>query len=70
MKATLEFNLPKEQPEHLTAVMSGYLFSALWDIDNLCRSVIRHDTYKDKTPEDLAETIREVAGEVLSKLEQ
>lgn len=56
-KATLAFSLPEEQSEFDTAIQGGRARSALWDIDQACRSLIKHG---EPTPgeRDLAERIR------------
>lgn len=42
MKAILEFNLPEESHEHLTAVHAGALSSALWSLDQMLRQKIKY----------------------------
>lgn len=55
--ATLKFALPEEQSEFDTALQGGRARSALWDIDQACRSLIKHG---EPTPAEraLAERIR------------
>jgi hypothetical protein len=56
-KATLTFSLPEEQSEFDTAIQGGRARSALWDIDQMCRSLLKHG---EPTPAEraLAERIR------------
>jgi len=43
MKAIIEFNLPEETSEHLTAVKSGKLALIIFNMDNYLRNKIKHD---------------------------
>jgi len=56
-KATLTFSLPAEQSEFDTAMQGGRAKSALWDIDQMCRSLTK---YGEPTPAEveLAQRIR------------
>jgi hypothetical protein len=61
----IRFRLPEEQSEFDTAMQGGRAKSALWDIDQACRSLIKHG---EPTPaeRDLAERIRAlIPGELL-----
>ena len=65
MKATLSFNLPDEQGEFDAARLGHKALTTLWDIDQRCRSLLKHG---DPTPEQarLAEEIRGmIDGELL-----
>jgi hypothetical protein len=65
MKATLEFDLPDEQGEFDAARLGHKALTTLWDIDQRCRSLLKHG---DPTPETarLAEEIRGmIDGELL-----
>ena len=65
MKATLSFNLPDEQGEFDAARLGSKALLALWEIDQKCRSLLKHG---DPTPEarKLAEEIRGmIPGEML-----
>lgn len=42
MKAILEFNLPEESHEHITAVHAGALSSALWSLDQELRRKVKY----------------------------
>ena len=55
--AILRFTLPEEESEFRTAQQGRAAKSALWDIDQHCRSLLR---YGEPTPEQrqLAEEIR------------
>lgn len=65
MKATLTFTLPDEQGEYDAARLGRAALSTLWEIDQHCRSLLKHG---EPTPEQakLAEQIREmIPGEML-----
>jgi len=55
--AFIRFRLPEEQSEFQTAIQGGRARSALWDIDQECRSLLKHG---EPTPDEraLAERIR------------
>jgi hypothetical protein len=57
MKATLSFNLPDDQGDFDRARLGPLAISALWEIDQHLRSLVKHG---EPSPEvrDLAETIR------------
>ncbi len=62
MKAILEFTLPRDQAEFDAARLGRDALSALWEIDQHCRSLIK---YGEPTPEQttLAEAIRAMIPE-------
>ncbi len=63
--ATLRFNLPDEQGDFDAARLGSQALLALWEIDQKCRSLMKHG---DPTPETrkLAEEIRGmIPGEML-----
>jgi hypothetical protein len=63
--ATLRFNLPDEQGDYDAARLGSKALLVLWEIDQWCRSVMKHG---DPTPEarKLAEEIRGmIPGEML-----
>ena len=65
MKATLTFSLPDEQGEFDAARLGSKALTTLWEIDQKCRSLLKHG---DPTPEarKLAEEIRGmIPGEML-----
>jgi hypothetical protein len=65
MKATLTFNLPDEQGEFDAARLGSQALTTLWDIDQRCRSLLKHGS---PTPDAarLAEEIRGmIPGEML-----
>jgi hypothetical protein len=65
MKATLSFNLPDEQGDYDAARLGHKALTTLWDIDQKCRSLLKHGS---PTPEAarLAEEIRGmIDGELL-----
>lgn len=58
-KATLQFDLPEEDGDFNAAVNGRRAISILWEIDQRCRSLLKHG---DPTEEQakLAEEIREM----------
>ena len=58
-QVTIRFRLPDEQGEYDAARLGGDALSALWEIDQHCRSLCKHGS---PTPEQraLAERIREM----------
>ena len=65
MKATLTFNLPDEQGEFDAARLGSQALTTLWDIDQRCRSLLKHGDPSDETAR-LAEEIRGmIPGEML-----
>ena len=70
MKATLEFNLPEDNNEHLRAVHSGEAWSTLYDIDNMLRNMLKYGNTEYKTVEELATAVRAVARETLNKIDE
>jgi hypothetical protein len=65
MKATLSFNLPDEQGEFDAARLGHKALTTLWDIDQRCRSLLKHGDPSDETAR-LAEEIRGmIPGEML-----
>ena len=70
MKATIEFQLPDESNEHLRAIHAGEAWSALYDIDNILRNLLKHGDYRYKTVEELATAIREEARVALDKIDE
>jgi uncharacterized membrane protein len=70
MKATLEFQLPEDNNEHLRAVHAGEAWSTLYDIDNMLRNILKYGNTEYKTVEELATAIRAVARETLNKIDE
>ena len=64
MKAVLKFTLPDEQPEYDAARLGRTALSALWDIDQHCRSLLKHGSPSEETA-SLAEAIRGMITEEL-----
>jgi len=58
-KATLEFNLPEERVEFMTALHGQNYESCLCDIDNICRAVLKHGQYLEETTK-LVERIKDL----------
>jgi hypothetical protein len=57
MRATLTFTLPDEQGEYDAARLGREALNTLFEIDQGCRSLIKHGTPSDETRR-LAEEIR------------
>ena len=57
MKATLTFSLPDDQAEFDAARLGRQALSTLWDIDQRCRSLIKHGEPTD-AERRLAQEIR------------
>jgi hypothetical protein len=65
MKATLSFNLPDEQGEFDAARLGREALLTLWEIDQRCRSLLKHGEPSDGERR-LAEEIRGmIDGELL-----
>ena len=61
MKATLEFSLPEEDAEHVRAVNASAAWSALYDIDNRIRGILKYGLSEESSYEqELAEIRREI----------
>jgi|DEB0MinimDraft_10_1074344.scaffolds.fasta_scaffold35988_3 hypothetical protein len=58
MKATLEFNLPEENEEHLNALQGSIWQAVLFDIDQELRSTVKHDD--SQRDADYAQKIRDL----------
>jgi len=61
--ATLTFQLPDEESDHMVCVNARKIASACWDADQHCRALIK---YADNPSEDavrLAEAIRDILRE-------
>jgi 3-methyladenine DNA glycosylase AlkC len=65
MKATLEFNLPEESDEHLTAVKATDWQMSLWDVDQRLREIVKHGD--DDTKADWAQELRDFIYEQLNE---
>jgi hypothetical protein len=57
MKATLTFTLPDDQDEYDAARLGREALSTLWEIDQRCRSLLKHGEPTDEEKR-LAEEIR------------
>lgn len=67
--ATLSFSLPEEQSQHLCAVHSVRLFSALHDVNERLRQLLKHDGIAQYTSKRLAEEIMAMIADDLSLVE-
>jgi hypothetical protein len=57
MKAILQFDLPEDQGDFDAARLGREALLALWEIDQHCRSVVKHGDPSEETRE-LAQAIR------------
>jgi len=64
MQAILKFTLPEEQGDFDAACLGRDALSALWDIDQHCRAVVKHGDPSEETRE-LAEAIRGMISDEL-----
>ena len=65
MKATLEFNLPEEEDQHLTAVKAMDWQMTLWDVDQKLREISKYGD--DSARADWAQEIRDFIYEQLNE---
>ena len=56
-KVTFVYDMPEDKYELWLHTQSHTFFSALWEIDQHCRSVVKHG-HQYKSVEDLAQAIR------------
>jgi len=64
VKILLRFDLPDEQPEFDAARLGRTALSALWDIDQHCRALLKHADPSEETA-NLAEAIRGMISDEL-----
>ena len=57
--ATLRFTLPEEQAEFDAARLGRQMVATIWEIDQHCRSLVKHGEPSGETKE-LAEAIRQM----------
>ena len=61
MKATLEFNLPEDDAEHVRSVNASAAWSALYDIDGRIRNILKYGLNAESSYEqELSEIRREI----------
>lgn len=60
MKAILVFRLPEERTEHDAAVLGRDALMALWQIDERCRGLLKHDYMANEDVRQFAEEIRDM----------
>jgi hypothetical protein len=61
MKATLEFNLPEDESEHVRAVNASAAWSALYDIEGRIRNILKYGLNEESSYEqELTEIRREI----------
>jgi len=58
----LRFRLPEEQPEFTAAMQGADAKSAIWQVDQHCRSILKHGEPSEETRKHL-EHIREILRE-------
>ena len=59
---TVTYTLPDEQADYDAARLGRAMAAALWDIDQRCRSLVKHGDPSEETKR-LAEEIREMIRE-------
>jgi hypothetical protein len=64
MKATLEFNLPKDQAEFDFATQGSKMYNALWEISQELRTLWKYEELDEKEW-DMVERIRNKFFEIL-----
>lgn len=62
-KATLTFSLPEDREEFEAACQAGAAKTLVWDIDQRCRAVLKHELEPSADRCQLAEEIREMIRE-------
>jgi hypothetical protein len=65
MKVTLEFNLPEDRTEAELAMAAGELYSTLNQVDQILRSLLKHDG----DARDAATECRSLISDVLGRFE-
>lgn len=55
-KHIIEFSLPDEREELSTVMHASEYYSALWEIDQYCRGILKHGNGK----EDIEETLEHI----------
>jgi hypothetical protein len=61
MKATLEFNLPEDDAEHVRCVNGCAAWSALYDIEGRIRNILKYGLNEESSYEqELTEIRREI----------
>lgn len=68
--ASMTYSLPEESYRHLCAVHGQRLHSALRDIDDHLRNLLKHDDIHSYTAKRLAEEIRRMIAEDLALVEE
>lgn len=58
--ATLTFNLPDDEHEHRAALEGGAARLLLWEIDQRCREVVKHEENPSADRIELAAEIRKM----------
>ena len=68
--ATIQFTLPDERGEHIAAIHALRLASALRDVDEYLRRLLKHDGIKTIKAQRLAEEIRLMIADDLALVEE
>jgi HEPN domain-containing protein len=64
-KASIIFELPEEERDHLLCVNAEKLASACWDADQRCRTLLKYSENPSDDAVALAEDIREILREII-----
>ena len=68
MKATLEFNLPKERDEYEIAVAAPEIYAAICEIDNYLRNEIKHGKHSEDVINFAASLRREYLADTIWRM--
>ena len=63
--ATLRFKLPDEEHEFRRAMLGDLAIQTLWNVDQYCRSAIKHGDVSEETARRLREVREIIPGELL-----
>lgn len=67
MIVTLTFNLPEEKDEHTLAIKGSDYWSALWDLDQWLRDIIKYHSDDKDLNIDTLEVCRNQLREIMSE---
>ena len=65
MKVTIEFTLPDDQGQYERARLGSEAVSALWEIDQHCRAILKHGDPSPDVREALQAIRQMIPGECL-----
>ena len=69
MKLTITYTLPDEQAEYDAARLGRQMAATLWEIDQRCRSLVKHGEPSEETKllaDEIRDMIREGCGDALN----